>query len=121
MEILGKNNYHFIGIGGIGVSAMARMFYLQGKKVSGSDVEQSEITDDLEKLGIKVNIGQKAENIPTDTEVVIYTVAISEDNPEMQEVKRRAKPVTERTSAAKRGQVSGVTDFALASYPEALG
>lgn len=128
-NLLTKNSYHFIGIGGIGISAIARMLQMQGKKVTGSDAAKSEITDDLEKLGIKVEIGQRAENIPKDTEVIIYTVAIPEDNPEMIEARRRsreAKPVAERTSAAKRGQVSGTTGFAsleliCVSYPEFLG
>src|SRR3989344_3096638 len=101
MEIFNKNTYHFIGIGGIGISAIARMLVLKGKKVSGSDASQSEITNDLEKLGIKIYIGQKAENIPDDTEVVIYTVAISENNPELLE-------------ARKKGLI-------YVSYPEALG
>ena len=68
---------------------MARMLFLQGKIVAGSDSGQSEITDDLEKLGIKVFIGQKAENLDDDTEVVIYSVAIKEDNPEILEAKKR--------------------------------
>src|SRR3989344_5150141 len=58
MNIFNKNNYHFIGIGGIGISAIARMLQMQGKNVSGSDSAQSEITDDLANLGINVAIGQ---------------------------------------------------------------
>ncbi len=89
MEILNKNSYHFIGIGGIGVSAIARMLFLQGKKVSGSDIAPSEITDDLKKLGIKVFIGQKAKNISSDVEAIIYTVAIKDDNPELLEAHKK--------------------------------
>ena len=48
MEILNKNNYHLLGIGGIGISAIAKMLQMQGKKVTGSDASQSEITDELE-------------------------------------------------------------------------
>jgi len=101
MNILNKNNYHFIGVGGIGVSAIARMLFLQGKKVSGSDIASSEITDDMEKLGINVFIGQKAENINSDVEVAIYTVAIKDNNPELLEARKK-----------------GIT---CVSYPEALG
>ena len=61
---------------------------MQGKEVSGSDSGQSEITDDLERLGVKVFIGHKAENIEKDTEVVIYSVAIKEDNLEILEAKK---------------------------------
>ena len=89
MKIFDYKKYHFLGIGGIGVSAIARMLFLRGKTVTGSDNSQSEITDDLEKLGIKVFIGQKAENLEKDTEVVIYSVAIKEDNPEILEAKKR--------------------------------
>lgn len=89
MDVLNKKSYHFIGVGGIGVSAIARMMQMRGKKVSGSDNSQSEITDDLKNLGIEIKIGQQAENIPADTEVVVYTVAIPEDNPEMQEARTR--------------------------------
>jgi UDP-N-acetylmuramate--alanine ligase len=89
MKMFDHKKYHFIGIGGIGVSAIARMFNLKGKNVSGSDSGQSEITDDLQKLGIKVFIGQKAENLDNDTEVVIYSIAIKEDNPEILEARKR--------------------------------
>jgi len=124
MNIFNKNNYHFIGIGGIGISAIAKMLKMQGKKVSGSDSAESEITEDLRKLGIDIKIGQRTENIPEETEVVVYTIAIPSDNPEFQGAKKReqeAKSTTERTSGAKRGQESGVADFALLSYPQALG
>lgn len=82
-------NIHFIGIGGIGISAVARMLFLQGKKVSGSDREISEITKELEANGIKVYIGQDAKNIDKDCDLIIYTVAIPEDNPEIIEAKKR--------------------------------
>lgn len=92
MKVFNFNNYHFIGIGGIGVSAIAKMLHLAGKKVSGSDSGKSEITDDLKKMGIKISIGQKAENIKNGTEVIIYSVATKEDNPEVLEVKKRNLP-----------------------------
>ena len=95
------NSYHFIGIGGIGISAIARMLYLRGKKVSGSDNSESEITEDLKKLGIPVSIGHKAENLSKEAEAVIYTIAIPEENPELKEAQKRK--------------------IACVSYPEALG
>ena len=66
MKLFEYNSYHFIGIGGIGVSAIARMLHLKGKKISGSDSGKSEIIEDLEKLGIKIYIGQDKENIKED-------------------------------------------------------
>lgn len=80
---------HFIGIGGIGISAIARMMLLEGKTVSGSDRDKSRVTDELEKAGAVITIGQKAENIPAGCDLVVYTVAIPVDNPEIVEAKRR--------------------------------
>jgi UDP-N-acetylmuramate--alanine ligase len=79
---------HFIGIGGIGVSAIARMMLHDGKKVSGSDRDESEITQMLEQIGIKVFYGQKAENISVGTDLVIYTVAVTADNPELKQAQK---------------------------------
>lgn len=75
---------HFIGIGGIGVSAVARMFHMQGKKVTGSDMSQSEITDDLKKEGIEIYIGHSEEQVGDDVDLMVYTIAIPETNPELQ-------------------------------------
>jgi len=66
----------FIGIGGIGISAIARMMFLEGKEISGSDMSENQITQELEKLGVKIIIGQSFELIPKDTELIIYTLAI---------------------------------------------
>lgn len=74
---------HFIGIGGIGISAIARMLHLEGKHITGSDRSHSEVTHELEKLGIHIDIGQRADNVDKKTDLVIYTVAISDDNPEL--------------------------------------
>jgi UDP-N-acetylmuramate--alanine ligase len=79
---------HFIGIGGIGVSAVARMMHHDGKIVSGSDRSESEITQMLEQIGIRVNYGQKAENISAGTDLVVYTIAITDDNPELVQAKK---------------------------------
>jgi len=84
---------HFIGIGGIGVSALARYFLAQGAQVSGSDATKSEITRDLEKLGAKISIGHKAENIKIlsscDDGRLIYSAAVQKGNPELKEARRR--------------------------------
>lgn len=75
---------HLIGIGGIGVSALARILHWQGKKISGSDLTSSTITHDLEKLGLLIFIGKhKAENIKKDMDLVVYTVAAESKNPEI--------------------------------------
>ncbi|MGB8815976.1 MAG: UDP-N-acetylmuramate--L-alanine ligase [Minisyncoccia bacterium] len=88
-------NIHFIGIGGIGISAIARMMLGEGKKVSGSDSSISEITKSLEKEGAKIFVGHNAKNISKETDLVIYTVAISKENPEFLEAqKRKIKTIT---------------------------
>ncbi len=86
-------NSHFIGVGGIGISAIARMFLGGGKVISGSDNTESKVTEELRKLGVTVSIGQKKENIPAKCDLVIYTVAIKEDNPEFAEAKKRGIPM----------------------------
>lgn len=82
-------NVHFIGIGGIGISAVAKMFLLEGKNISGSDMSDSEIISELSKAGAKINIGHNAINLPKETNLVIYTIAITEENPEFMEAKKR--------------------------------
>ncbi len=70
------NSVYFVGIGGIGISAVARMFLLHGKKVVGSDLSAGEVTEELTKLGAKITIGQGMELIPVGIDLIIYTVAI---------------------------------------------
>ncbi len=82
-------NIHFIGIGGIGVSALARYYKSAGDIISGSDIAASEITQDLQKEGISVIIGpQKKENINKDINFVIYGAAIQDDNPELKQARK---------------------------------
>ena len=81
----------FIGIGGIGISAIARMMHLEGKDVSGSDMAENELTSELKKLGIKITIGQGFELIPTDVDLVVYTIAISHNDPKLLEQVKNSK------------------------------
>lgn len=111
IDLKNAKKAHFIGIGGIGVSAIARMFLLEGKQISGSDISSSETTKELEKLGAKIFIGQTEEQAEkifgsdatgTDrVDVVIYTVAITESNPELKKARLENIPII--------------------SYPESLG
>jgi UDP-N-acetylmuramate--alanine ligase len=80
---------HFIGIGGIGVSALARYYLAKGYEVSGSDLVSSEITKALEKLGAKIFIGKhKEKNLPKDANLVIYSPAVEEKNPELKKARK---------------------------------
>lgn len=73
---------YMIGIGGIGMSALAQLYRAHGESVSGSDREASPTTELLEKKGIRIFLEQKAENVPGDTELIVYSDAVWEDNPE---------------------------------------
>lgn len=74
---------HFIGIGGIGMSALARFFVHEGKQVSGSDRAESIITEKLGKLGVELFFKQEANNITPDIDMIVYTEAMPEDHEEM--------------------------------------
>jgi UDP-N-acetylmuramate--alanine ligase len=69
-------NVHFIGIGGIGISAIARMMLHDGKVVTGQDMQEGEVVHELKKAGADIKIGQLYENIPEGTDLIVYTIAI---------------------------------------------
>ena len=66
----------FLGCGGIGVSAIARMFLLEGKEVYGSDISASKITEDLQKAGVNITIGQSIDLISKNTDAIVYSRAL---------------------------------------------
>lgn len=76
------------GVGGIGVSALARVLKSKGLEVIGSDMAESEITKKLEKEGIKIYLSQEAKNITKDIDLMFYTPAEGEDHPERKEAKK---------------------------------
>ncbi len=78
---------HFIGIGGIGLSALARFLKYDGHEVCGSDMKSSPITKELEKEGIKVSCPQDSKNITDDLDLVIYSAAVTDENPELIEAR----------------------------------
>jgi len=78
---------HFIGIGGIGLSALARFLNFDGHTISGSDMKSSFITQELESEGIKIFCPQDAKNIENDLDLVIYSAAITDENPELIEAR----------------------------------
>lgn len=87
--MLNNTNLHFIGIGGISMSGLAQISFDKGYKVTGSDMNVTPITKHLEEIGIPVSHGHKAENITDDIDLVIYTAAIHEDNPEIQAARQK--------------------------------
>lgn len=85
--LTGIKKVHFVGIGGAGMSALAKILVEKGYNVSGSDVKESVMTGILRDLGAKIFIGQCAENVQ-DTEAIVVSSAIRENNPEVVEAKR---------------------------------
>lgn len=86
---------HFIGIGGIGMSGIAEVLCNLGFEVSGSDAKKSKTTDRLEQLNIRIAEGHAAENVQ-DAQVVVYSSAVREDNPEVLIAKKKGIPVIPR-------------------------
>lgn len=92
----GIERVHMIGIGGIGVSAVARILVARGYKVSGSDVRQSALTDEMVAIGCDVTIGHDASNIDG-AEVVVISTAIPNHNVELIAAKERGVPMIHRS------------------------
>ena len=87
---------HFIGIGGISMSGLAMFARDMGFSVSGSDSLASDITRELTNSGIPVAIGQGPQNITDDIEIVVYSAAIREDNPEFARAAEKGLPLLSR-------------------------
>ncbi|MCX6702696.1 MAG: UDP-N-acetylmuramate--L-alanine ligase [Candidatus Wolfebacteria bacterium] len=88
-----NNIVHFVGIGGIGTSALARWFLSRGYKVSGSDLTSSEITQKLKKEGVKIFIGHKASNLPRNAQMLVRSAALPLLSPEIKEATKLKIPV----------------------------
>ena len=71
-----QNEIYFVGIGGIGMSGLARLMKAFGKSVQGSDSTASSTTAELEAEGISVAVGHVPENLPDETELVVYSEAV---------------------------------------------
>ncbi len=87
--------YHFIGLGGIGMSALARILMQKGHKVQGSDIRSSALLDELKREGAIVQIGHSAEGLNS-AATVIYSSDIKEDNVEFAKAKEKKLPVLHR-------------------------
>ena len=94
-------NIHCIGIGGVGVSAIAEILLARGYNVSGSDMKQSDLTDRLAADGVKIYIGHSAENVE-DADLIVYSAAIAEENPEVIRAREKNIPL------ASRAEILGV-------------
>lgn len=88
-------NIHFIGIGGSGMSGIAEVLLNMGYTVTGSDMAETEITKRLQGLGGKIYIGHSSEHIK-DTDVVVYSSAVSMENPEVLAAREKKIPIIPR-------------------------
>jgi UDP-N-acetylmuramate--alanine ligase len=86
---------HFIGIGGISMSGLAEILVRNGFKVSGSDMKESSITDKLSKEGVTIFYNHNSENV-LHADLVVYTAAVSSDNPELLKSKELNIPLMDR-------------------------
>ena len=103
---------HFIGIGGISMSALARLLFSRGFTISGSDWNESDLTKELESLGIRVFLGQHAANITPDLDLVVYTAAVHADNEEYCRAQELNLPLMPRSVLL--GQI-------MKQYPHSVG
>ena len=87
---------HFVGIGGAGMSAIAKVLIEKGYDVSGSDLKRSEVTERLSRLGADIQIGQKEENVEG-KDVIVVSTAIQAQNPEIIAAKKYNIPIIHRS------------------------
>lgn len=121
-----NKHYHLIGIGGIGMSGIAKILLSRGVNISGSDIRETKITDELKKMGAQIFIGHDTRNIHG-ADLVVYSSAIKEDNPEITEARklgitliRRAQALAElmqdKTVITITGSHGKTTTTSLVSY-----
>jgi len=103
IELSQVNKIYFIGIGGIGMSAIARMMHHEGRLVVGSDTDENKIVQDLRNEGYLIHLGQDIENIPGDVDVIVYSEAVEDYHPDFSALLR------------------DTFDMPIISYPEMLG
>ena len=106
----GKKHIHMIGIGGSGMYPLAQILHSQGYMLTGSDNNETETLDAVRKMGIKVYMGQAAENIEG-ADLIVYSAAIMADNPELVAAKASGADVIERSDLL--GIVTGWYDNAI--------
>ncbi len=97
---------YFLGVGGIGMSAIARYFLLKGAKVSGYDKTETSLTKSLENEGVKIHYDENPAAIPTDLDLIVYTPAIPADHKEWETLRGMDVPLK------KRAEVLGIISSA---------
>jgi UDP-N-acetylmuramate--alanine ligase len=98
---LGAGGLYFIGIGGIGMSAIARYYHAQGMKVSGYDKTRTALTQELESSGIRIHYVEDVNAIPKDIDLVVYTPAVPSDHEELVYYRENNYKVVKRSDVLK--------------------
>ncbi|MHC4632046.1 MAG: UDP-N-acetylmuramate--L-alanine ligase, partial [Planctomycetota bacterium] len=88
LSLAGKK-FHFIGAGGIGMSGLAQLLMKNNAIVAGSDQMPSDVTTALRQMGADIKIGHSAENLSPETDAVVISAAVSEDNPELKSARQK--------------------------------
>ena len=96
LEIDAETRVHFVGIGGVSMSALAELMHHRGHTVTGSDRQASELTHRLDAMGMAIRIGHAAE-AAENVDLVVYTSAASDDNPEILSARENCIPVMKRS------------------------
>ena len=92
---------HCVGVGGVGVSAIARFFRHRGVDAGGSDASMSPVVEGLREEGIDVAVGHAAANVPANADIIIHSIAVPHENPELAHAREQ--------------------DIPTITYPQALG
>ena len=95
-----NKNLHFIAIGGVGQSALAKILKIKGYNVSGSDIKESKYTKELRDLGVQINIGHD-KNVIKENMTIVLSSAIKEDNEELIRAKELNLPLYHRSDILK--------------------
>lgn len=106
----GKKKAFFIGIGGIGMSAIASIMNRRNVIIAGSNNVENRMTEIMREQGMTVHIGHSAENITSDIDLIVYTNAVPDDNPELVRARELGLPIYER---AKMLDETASTKFAI--------
>ncbi len=96
MAVDSEKRIHLVGIGGAGMSGIARILKQMGKDITGSDLNSSEVTSRLESIGITVFNGHSSANLDQDTDLVVFSSAVPGSNPEVRKAHRLGIPVIRR-------------------------
>ncbi len=104
---------HLVGIGGSGMSGIAAALAAKGHRVTGSDLRDGPVVEELRERGIPVHIGHAAENLPGDADLLVRSAAVRDDNPEVREARRRGLEIV-KYAEALGGLMAGSRGVAVA-------